>query len=892
MTTPFQACIADAHAKGDLDADTAAQVRGAYDSAYEAAADLGPVEADRLAAGAAMTALERQALRAKVHRALSVRTRVAALNEAKAFLEARGYTNVSFDSGKGGGRPPKGGWTLSGEPPKEGPYAKGGILADWLKELVDGSGGLAGAAGPSVKGRYQALAGSFQAMMADLSEAFDTVTGLPTKGRALLDNLVREAFGEDTGDQAAKALSKAWGDTAEYSRQLFNAAGGEIGKLEKWGLPQSHNALALRTAGKDAWLAAITPRLDAGRMIDRLTDKPFAPAQLKAVLSDVYDSIVTLGAIDREMGEALGKGKVADQRAEHRFLVFKDADNWMAYQAEFGVADPYAAMMRHLDGMALDIARLQVLGPNPDHQFDWLARAALRMGDIEGAGVKARANVESARQMYGHLTGELGGAYGPDVALARVGKMTRSALAGIQLGGAVINDLLSNPVFAAKAKALAGLSAMPDFRAYFAQVTSPQARAAARRTGFIAENARARNAEAIQRYLRSQTVGGKAWEGANALGALLPHWVNTAGLLDGNMKASRRAFQDEFMGYVADRRGQTLAQLAASKDSEERAFSALLSARGWTENDWDVVRTVAPERYGEGIEFVSPQALAKAGREDIGWKLAETIERETRAVVPEPSLWSRAKMMGTTRPGTLRGEFQRSLMTYRSFSVTQTYSWGREFIFRAAQAGNDPRVPWKLRVAAQAAPLVLGATLAGALTVWTKDMIKGRDPRPAWSEDPEQQGKVAYQFWGAALAQGGGQGILGDFFFSAQARNGKSSALTAFGPAAGLVSDTFDLTWGNADEAIKGKETHAGREAVRFAGRYNPLASLWWSRAIMDRAVIDQIQRLIDPEADEQFRRQSKRLADEYGQGEWWPEGQAVPERAPNLGNAAQPVEP
>lgn len=891
MTTPFLACITDAQTAGDIDAETAAEAREHYQTAYDASADLGPVEADRLASTATLTALERQALRAKVHKALTVRTRVAALSNAKAFLEARGYTKVTFDAGKGG-KPPKGGWTLGGEPPKEGPYSKGGILADWMKELVDGSGGQAGAAGPSIKGRYQAVFGGFQAMMADVSEAFDTVSGLPTKGRAMLDNLVREAFGEDSGDLAAKGLAKAWGDTSEYSRQLFNAAGGAIGKLEKWGLPQTHDPLALKAVGKAGWVEATLPRLDAGRMIDKLTEKPFGEKRLRAVLGEVYDSIVTLGAVDRDMGEALGKGKLADQRGEARWMVFKDADNWMAYQQQFGAADPYAAMMHHLDGMARDIGRMQVLGPNPDHQFEWLSRAALRMGEIEGAATQAKANVDSAKSMYGHFTGELGGAYGPDVLVAHVGQMTRSLLAGFQLGSAVINDLLSNPVFAAQTKTLAGMSAMPDFRAYFAQVTSPQARAAARRTGFIAENARARYADNIQRFLRAQTVGQKVWRGANAIASLTPTWINAASLLDGNMKAGRRGFQDEFMGYVFDRRGSNLAQLGMSSDPEERAFAQLLLARGWTEPEWKIVGQIAPENYGPGIDFISPQALQKAGHAELGWKLAETIERETRSVVPEPSLWARSKMSFGQRPGTLRGEVIKSAMSYRSFSVTQTYAWGREFIFRSLDTANNPALPWRVRLAAQAAPLVLGATLAGALTVWTKDMIKGNDPRPAWSDDPENRAKTAWRFWGAAFAQGGGQGILGDFMFSAEARNGKSSPMTAFGPAAGAVSDTWNLTAGNVDEAIKGEDTHAGREAVRYAGRYNPLASLWWSRTIMDRAVIDQMQRLIDPEADKAFARQTQRMEKEYGQGAWWPQGQALPERAPNLGNAVEPVQP
>lgn len=55
--------------------------------------------------------------------------------------------------------------------------------------------------------------------------------------KARLENVVREAFGEDSGDAAAKQLAAGWAKVADAARQRFNAAGGAVGKLEKWGLP-------------------------------------------------------------------------------------------------------------------------------------------------------------------------------------------------------------------------------------------------------------------------------------------------------------------------------------------------------------------------------------------------------------------------------------------------------------------------------------------------------------------------------------------------------------------------------------------------------------------------------------------------------------------------------
>lgn len=890
----FPGCIVEAVDGGQVAAETGAEIRAVYDDALAAASQsLGPMEADRAASRVALSALEAQAIRAKQLHALSLRTRREALSGAAAYKTARGYQKVKALGG-GGNRPPKDGWVQGGEPPKEGPFKGGGVMADYLKELVDGSGGLAGSATASIKGRYQALFASYQAMLPQLIEKMESVTGLPIRGRALLDNVVREAFGETSGDAAAKALAGAWHETADYARKTFNAAGGAIGKLEHWGLPQSHDPLAIRAAGKAAWVADLTPRLDRARMVDGITKMPFSDKRLGAVLGEVYDTILTHGAIDREPGEALGKGMLANQRGDHRFLIFKDADNWLDYARQFGAGDPYATMIRHLDSLARDTARMQVLGPNPDHQFDFLTRVAQREIALEQAlpgaakeGVLNHADgrIKTAKEMYRQFVGDVSGPYGAENVVADVGAAARGFLSGVQLGAAVINDLVSNPVFAAQTRAFAGLSKGGDFQAWAKFLVSGKTRETARRTGLIFDLARERHAGAVQRVLRSQTVGGKVANGMNAFGRLLPNWINQVAFLEANRGAQRFAFQAEFMGHLADLAGHDLPALLSHANEPARAFGALLQARGFTPADWDKLRALPADENG----FLTPHAIGQVD-DELGWRVAEMIERETRLAVPEPGLWSRAQLMMKTDPGTVQGEIVRSAASYRSFTVTQTYNWTREFMIRAQKDADAPGLPWQMKVAMSAAPMFIGATLSGAAALWLKDMSKGNDPRPLWDEDdPKAARSRAFKFIGAAMAQGGGQGILGDFLNSVQARNGKSAAATAFGPALGMVSDTYGLTVGNVNEALAGEETHAGREAVKYAARYNPLASLWWSRTAWDRTVLDQVQRLVDPDAQKDFDRAAKRLARETGQKQWWPEGQVAPERAPDLGAVTGP---
>lgn len=891
MTGKFKGCIVAAVDAGEVDKDLAAELQETYDDAFAAAGEtLSPGEADRHAGQIVVDSLARAALEARRQKALAVRARRAALESAAAYKTARGYTGVKALGG-GGARPPKGGWSQGGTPPAKGPHATGGIMADWLKELVDGEGGLAGAAGPSIKGRYQAILGSLQAKMAGLMDQFEEVSGTGTRGRALLDHVVAEAFGEDTGDAAAKGLAKAWGETADHARKLFNAAGGDIPKLASWGLPQAHDALSVRAAGREGWVEAILPALDAGRMIDRVTGLPFTPKRLRAVLGDVWETIVSHGAVDREVGESLGSGKLASRRADHRFLVFKDAAAWTSYQRDFGIADPYVAMMRHLDSMARDVAQMQVLGPNPSHQFKWLADTALRDAAVEQAegaapqrGIKqAEGDVDSARRMYGLFTGELASPYGADNTVARVGGSVRALLSGVQLGSAVINDVVSNPVMAAQVRSFVGLSKLGEFRPWLEHVFTVTGRQTARRSGFILESARVRHGEAVQRFLRADTVGAKVFDGANAFARMLPTWVHRASALEPNRNAQRWAFQHEFMGRLFDLREKSLADLSSSSDASETAFAAIVRARGFSDAQWDQVRASPPDSPEAGVDFISPQAVARAHGDEMGWLVAEMIERETRQAVPEPSLWGQAQLTGHTRPGTIMGEVTRSLAAYRSFTVTQTYRWAREFMQRGLEGAEDSRVPWHLRAAGMAAPMLVGATLSGFLAIWLKDIVKGNDPRPLWDEDPEKAWPRLWKVTAQAMAQGGGQGILGDFFTSVEARNGKGAAATSLGAPANFVSDIWQLTGGNVGEALDGKDTHGGKEATKFLARYSPLSSLWWSRATWDRAVTDQLQRMVDPEAAADFQRAARRMERESGQKQWWPEGQPVPERAPDL---------
>jgi hypothetical protein len=129
-----------------------------------------------------------------------------------------------------------------------------------------------GAQFSSVAGRHKAILGMAHAKMERVLHHFrrSMLAGDKIrKNAADLTNVLREAFGVDTGDEAAKGLAKAWKETHEWLRQRFNAAGGAIGELDNWGLPQWHDPRALRNATLPVWKEAIKPRSTSARCATR-----------------------------------------------------------------------------------------------------------------------------------------------------------------------------------------------------------------------------------------------------------------------------------------------------------------------------------------------------------------------------------------------------------------------------------------------------------------------------------------------------------------------------------------------------------------------------------------------------------------------------------------------
>ena len=183
--------------------------------------------------------------------------------------------------------------------------------------------------------------------------------------------------------------------------------------------------------------------------------------------------------------------------------------------------------------------------------------------------------------------------------------------------------------------------------------------------------------------------------------------------------------------------------------------------------------------------------------------------------------------------------------------------------------------PGKMKKIVGLTSLITSMTIAGGLVLNAKQIVYGRDPRPV--NTPE--------FWIAALTQGGGLGILGDFLFSGVNRFGGGFGKTLAGPMGGLGTDTINLTLGNAIQVMQGDDTRIAKEFVDYVSRYTPGSNIWYLRLALERTVIDQIRLATDPKARKTFRRRERRYEREYGQPSWWRAGDMAPARGPDFSN-------
>ncbi len=811
------ACLPGLEEEGKISAEQAAEARAIFDERLAAHAKTGSREtAEALASEDVLAALTRNIERKEFLAGLTIKRRTAIMADLKQYGQQTSDTRFKGKKGDGGG-------------PID-PQAASALIDH------DPRAGFS-----NVEARRKRIVGDAHRQIDKILTDHSANLLGQVRGKAQLNDIVRELFEGGTGNKAAEELADAWRRAAEQLRQRFNKAGGDIGFRSDWGMPQSHNWKKVRAAGYDAWRDAILPKLDRTRMVDTRTGLPFTEEGLENALRSVFDTIRTNGDNTLTPG-APGKPSLANARGDARFLVFRNADDWMEYQSDFGAGTAYDAMMGHIEAMARDIAALEILGPNPKATLGWVKDTIRKEASLDASpGTKAIERAKAAGNRIDRLWNEYSGATleAENETLALVGSSLRAFQVSTKLGSAFLSGI-SDFGFQHSRRSFNGL---PQARVLgdYLKLMKPGSVAGqqlAIRRGLIADEYANRTA-GTNRYLLEELSGEFAQRLASG--------VLRVSLLARHTQALRWVYGMESLATYTEAAGTAWNKL-------EMPLRGALERYGIDEAGWNRLRAAPMDQDG-GVDWISPHNLDDADRE-IGDRFLEMIHSETDIAVPVADLNTRAVYNTAFKRGTWVGEAGRSAFQFKSFGISVMLRQSGEIL--AMNAGT---------AAKYAGGLMIATTLMGAVSVQLKSLAQMKDPRPMGDA----------KFWTAAMLQGGGFGIFGDFLFAAESRAGGGIAETIAGPSVGDAQRLIDLT--------QAKDPRT--KAVRTAKGFVPGNNLWFARAAFDRLVADQIEEAINPDL-RNARRRLDRYAAEQGTGYFWAPGDRLPERAPDFENALE----
>ena len=738
----------------------------------------------------------------------------------------------------------------------------------------------------SVEGRSEALFADFQTDLAQFFARFRRrdISGT-ARHEADLRDVIRELDGQQTQNPVARAMALAWQQTADRARRMFNAAGGSIPRLDRWIAPQVHNAARVGGAGFDEWRAFVLPRLDIARMIDSRTGLPINPYDVDDALRSVYNSITTqgLGKNEAQMRGG-GQGILAMQRLDHRFLVFNNADQWMEYQQSFGSGNIVDVMFNHLRGMSKDIAAMQELGPDPDATISWLEDTIAREmrlsadGDPSavfptenGRGKRfdsfgnpnqartdyAKAKIDALRNLWDVYSGR---AYlDGSMNLANGIGTAKNVFLANALGSTTL-IAQTDHVVSAISRTYAGLPWWRSFGDYVSAAL-PGGRQEALELGILSESA-LNTFMTEMRYLGP--VFGKAWS------RWLVERSMTVSLLKPHTAAMKNAFGLTFFRHLATQQGTRWADLDLN-------FQRYLQRYGLQEADWDAIRSTPARTTQRGLTVIhhrdvangqgpAPAVQPRAGmtaRQELALRLLEMVRSETEAAVPSGNL--RTQRLTAAAPGTVRGALWASIASLKTYGL----SVHTLHMYRLFEMMRRQRVP---AATAYMMMLVAGGTGLAFMIQQGNELLAGREPRKA--TDPNA--------WKEAFLKGAALGILSEPLVYGQNAEGKDVAYELMGPLADQVFEGWTLGASAVDEAgswMTGeeKQTDAGRNSIRLFKKMAPLSTLFYTRLATDRLMYDNLQRMVDGEADEAFARRAAWYEENKQQRYWWAPGDPPP---------------
>ncbi|EPP8914008.1 hypothetical protein [Acinetobacter baumannii] len=719
-----------------------------------------------------------------------------------------------------------------------------------IDRMVAAHGDMSGI--QSIDSKARGIAAIYRGELVDFYTNIKGGLGVFTD-QELVQKIVRERFGENTGDALAKKISDKMGDVFETMRDRFNRNGGDIGKLDNWGLPQTHNLEKIAKAGKEAWVNKAESLIDTRQYVHENGDY-YSQQEIRSLLEYTYDTLSSDGANKIEVGrQATGGGtsKVTNRHGESRVLHFKDAESWLEYQSEFGGMQFVDLVEAHINGLSKDIAMVENLGSNPKTALKILMDAAAKKDWEKGI---EENQTKSSRKRAQVMFDEFSGGNSPQSqVLANLGLAYRSMNVASMLGGTTIASLADQATIAKNAS-VHNVSYRKAFGGLIEQLNPANKadRELAHSLGLATE-------EMLGSIARWSDDGLTSTYGKSEKLARISSGVATQVMRVSFLNALTSASKVGFTKLLMEKYGR-LSRSKAWNDLDVQDRE-LLSNTGLDERAWQVFQLAEPVVDRKGNQLMSARSIyeipdekltafgdPKQVKDQVASQLQAHLLDEQGMAVIEAGLRERTWMTVGAK-GTITGEVFKGLMQFKSFSASFLMRQGSRTMAQQGLKGK----------AAYAIPLVVSMTLLGGLVVQLREILNGNDPQTIYdSSDP----KKATSFFMRSVVAGGGVPVLGDILVAGTDTSGRDANSFVSGPLGSDFTALLGLTVGNLTQYNEGKDTNFGNEAFKFVKGKIPAQNLWYTKAAINRMFFDEVQDTIAPGYREKALRKAERQQD------------------------------
>lgn len=610
----------------------------------------------------------------------------------------------------------------------------------------------------------------------------------------------------------------------------------------------SHDRIALEKAGFDAWFKVFKEAYDLRIPGDEEAFRTVARNFYLDATADVFKQKTDPRGLT-------GYRSRARLNAHERAFIPKNADQWHAYNQQFGGGNLRETFTQTVLGRAKDYAFADVAGVTPEAS---IFNAWQKTLDSLREQPKLRRKMDQKEQDVRDIVHKATGALdepGNDT-VAQINQVWRNSTRMAIYGGSVL----------AQPPDIAFAAAELRYQAFDRGGTE---RGLLSYAGDVVRGLRvSENKEALRylEYVANDYIHFLGEEGSMQRGAA--GWT---------ARQTARFFKINLMTAWTNRLQVQLGALTSMNfgswsgrtfDKLPEGSRNLFAGHNIGAREWDVIRQGA-EKAENGSTVISARAI-RALPDDVfkgydGSRSVESVKDDIASMwrgflhdriatgSNQPGYRTRATLTGGTQAGTWAGEMWRNVAMVKSFPVEVIYSSiGRELFGYGAT--NIKEAFTQGASGLGFARMFAMTTVLGYLSMSARDALQGKEPR-----DPFDSRTMMM-----AMLRGGALSIYGDMLFgAAEKRWGANIVTAAMGPQFQQISDVADIGGRALKIHNRGDDEKLAATTIRTIYRNLPGNNLFFVKPIVDYTFM---YGLLDDLSPGYLRRMERTLERETGQ--------------------------